>query len=134
MKRFPDWPERLAAFIEERRRDPFAWGERDCVAVANDWVEACTGDRVFHVEHADEAGATAAIQAMGGLEAAVTRFLGAPMSNAMKMHRGDVVLFESDRGPALGVCIGAEFVSQGKRGLVSYPITAVLRAWSVGNA
>lgn len=134
MKRFQDWPERLAAFIESRRDQPFAWGTRDCVALANDWVEVCTGERVFHVEHSTEAEANETIAALGGLEAAVTSVMGSPKANPRAVQRGDVVLFESDRGPALGVCIGSEFAVQATRGLISYPITGILVAWSVGNA
>ncbi|MBM3855052.1 MAG: hypothetical protein FJ399_18170, partial [Verrucomicrobia bacterium] len=32
--RLPDWPARLDAFIEQRRRSAFAWGVHDCCQFA----------------------------------------------------------------------------------------------------
>lgn len=43
MTRVEDWPERLAAFIEQRRKMPFAWGSNDCALFAADAVCAITG-------------------------------------------------------------------------------------------
>ena len=38
LPRRADWPERLAAFIEARRRQRFVWGANDCVLFAADAV------------------------------------------------------------------------------------------------
>ena len=43
IKRRPDWPEKLAAFIETRRERVFSWGEQDCALLAADAVLEMTG-------------------------------------------------------------------------------------------
>lgn len=126
-----DWDVLLAQFIDARRHDPFAWGSRDCVALANDWVEILTDRRAFDAEHKTQSEADATIAKLGGLESAVTGALGQPVTDWRHCSRGDVVLFESDRGPALGVCLGSEFAAQSTRGLISFPITAVKLVWKV---
>lgn len=45
--RFPDWRERLAAFVLERRDAGFVWGARDCAMFAADAIQAMTGDDVL---------------------------------------------------------------------------------------
>ena len=41
--RFPDWPERLAAFLESRRESPKKWGYNDCGMFCADAIEVMTG-------------------------------------------------------------------------------------------
>ena len=43
LSRFHDWPERLIAFLEDRRKRPFVWGEHDCTLFVADAVLAMTG-------------------------------------------------------------------------------------------
>jgi hypothetical protein len=42
-RRFPDWPERLAKFLESRRMQPKKWGYNDCGLFCADAIEAMTG-------------------------------------------------------------------------------------------
>lgn len=131
--RFQDWPERLVAFIDFRRNDPFAWGTRDCVALANDWIEECTGTRPLNAVHKTQKEAEALIKSLGGLESAISQYLGDPREFPLSAQRGDVCLFDGDMGPAMGVVIGAEFAAQGKNGLLSFPITMMRVSWAVGR-
>lgn len=126
----PDFRERLAVLISARRFDAFRWGDRDCVALANDWVRIASKREIFTAKHATAAEAAREISKWGGLEKAVDAHIGTGISDWRKVKHGDVVLFDSDRGEALGVCIGAEFVAQGKDGLIAYPIMAVKRCWN----
>jgi hypothetical protein len=42
-RRFANWPERLAAFLESRRVSPKQWGVNDCGLFCADAIEAMTG-------------------------------------------------------------------------------------------
>jgi hypothetical protein len=135
VKRFEDWPRRLAAALEAARRQPFSWGEQDCALFAAGVVLAMTGADLaaaFRGRYATRAGAVALLGARGGLEAVATEALGAPLANARLARRGDVVMTGSEDGPALGVC-GAGglcwFAAPG--GLTTRPLTAATMAWRV---
>ena len=43
MTRHPEWPQRLAAYLETRQFAPFVWGSNDCCRFAADGVLAMTG-------------------------------------------------------------------------------------------
>lgn len=111
---------------------PFAWGTNDCVLFTADCVLATTG-----VDHAQELrGYRTAIQAsrlvkmLGGLEAIVTRRLGA----AIPLHEvtaGDVVLVAIESANALGVYSGNACLGPGKAGIIAVGRTQIIAAWKV---
>lgn len=120
MTRREDWPQRLAAFVERARHQAFAFGEWDCCLMAADWVLEATGvdhARGLRGAYADERGAAAVLGRRGGVPAIATGALGEPIAPAFA-QRGDVVMMLTQRGPALGVCIGAEAIFPGARGAV----------------
>jgi len=131
MTRFPDWPTRLATFIAERRNQEFVWGSRDCVALAADWIEVATGERVFHGKHTTQRTAQAEVIERGGMRHAVTDVLGPELDHPRRAQRGDVVMYEGIFGDTLGVCAGAQFWAQGADGLVAEPMSAVVAAWRI---
>lgn len=73
-------------------------------------------------------GAAGLIRRHGGLAGAVTSVLGDPVQRA---RRGDVVMFESMFGPALGVCVGPQIAARGPDGLVLLDMSAAQMAWRV---
>lgn len=131
MKRSVDWPERLAAFVEARRRAPFVWGENDCALFAADWVREATG--VDHAEawrgYATEVEARAIIDTAGGMD----RLVPLPARPVLSAQRGDVVLAEQDDGrQTFGVVIGGGmYACPGPRGLVFRPIAEAFAAFEV---
>lgn len=134
MRRFEDWPRRLAAAIEAARTRPFTWGRHDCALWAADWVLACTGEDLaagFRGRYATRAQAVALLGARGGLEAVVTSALGAPLATPRLARRGDVVSVTTDEGPALGVCDGPRAWFVGPHGLIAKPMAAWTTAWRV---
>jgi hypothetical protein len=139
--RVQDWPEQLAAWVEENRARPFAWGEWDCAIAANDCVKRITGldligDLAWHGMRA----ALRQLEAAGGLEAAITARLGAPIA-APFAQRGDVVLLDITRVPpehagigAVGVCLGEVVCAPSIAGLVFIPMSSgAVCAWKVGR-
>jgi hypothetical protein len=113
-----DWPQRLAEFNVSRRRMPFTWGGNDCVTLAADWIEQATGtDPIADIRGwTDALSAARTIEALGGLEAAITARLGEPIPPAFA-RRGDVVLLDIAGRETVGVVV---------------PMGVALAAWRVG--
>jgi hypothetical protein len=130
-RRGQDWPERLAEFLGQRLNDPFRYGDRDCVALANDWVALVTGLRLFTPAHTDKAGADAALRERGGLAAAVTAALGAPLPTPLGASRGDIAMFDTERGDVLGIVVGEHIAAQGPAGVVYVRARRATLAWRV---
>ena len=136
MTRRPDWPERLAEVVAAAMGRHFAWGEHDCALFACDCAAAMTGEDPglsFRGRYKTARGAAGAIMRYGkvrGIEELALRTLGAPIEPAFA-RRGDVVLVDTDLGPALGVVTAAGAAFPGPDGLTFLPITEALKAWRV---
>ena len=126
-QRRPDWPELLAAYVEQHRGTPFAWGAHDCCTFAAGAVKAMTGTLPALPAYADEREAMRALRDLGGLREAVTRLF-EPTLVALA-QRGDLLLVKQDERDMLAVCIGRHWVAPGEHGLV-FGEGAVL-AWRV---
>lgn len=128
--RYPDWPERLAQYIDARRHAPFAWGVNDCAMFAADAVVALTGvDPVPSVRgtYDDARGAADLIDAAGGLRELVPL----PAKTVGHAQRGDIVLSDIDGRATLGVCVGADYAAPGDVGLVFRPMAEAVAAYEV---
>lgn len=153
LKRLADWPERLAAFLEEHERRPFAWGDNDCALFACNAVQEITGADLaadFRQPEADAPRAHgkystkegAALEMMrqtdgGGLEAVCHKIAGLHSLEEIlprQARRGDIVLFESPEGQSLGIVSldGWRIVGAGPQGLSRVPLREGLRAWRIG--
>ncbi len=135
--RRPDWPERLAALIEERRRAPFRWGAQDCCLLAADAVVAMTGEdpaTAWRGRYTSEVEAEALLGPAGGLEAMVAAALaefGAAECSPAFAQRGDVALVLAGNQPTMGVVLGDVVAAPGPEGLTFLPPAAIQRAWSI---
>lgn len=141
-QRLPDWMTRLAALVDQRRYDPFAWGSHDCATWAADCVLATTGtDPLADLRGAwsTQTQASETIVRLGGLQQAVSDRLGPPLANARHAQRGDVMLcLMAPGGPSLAVCLGHNVAGPGRQGMVftqvgSLPINSLV-VWGVGHA
>jgi hypothetical protein len=139
--RLQDWPEQLAAWVEAVRARPFEWGVWDCAIAANDCVQRITGTDVLGGLMWDGLrGALRQLEVEGGLEAAVTERLGAPIAPTFA-QRGDVVLIAAAWVPAdqaaigsLGVCLGEVACAPTQSGLAFVPMAGgAACAWKVGR-
>lgn len=128
--RFPDWPERLAAFIESRRETPFEYGTNDCCLFAADAVLALTGvdfAAEYRGKYSTKLGAARLLTKVGGtLGIADEKLEPLPLALA---GRGDIVLVPTDEGDALAVCVGPSAAAPTERGLTFVPRTVFKRAW-----
>lgn len=133
--RQPDWPARLHAYIERRRRMPFRWGVHDCCQFARRAAEALRGTdpaaALALKPYRSSSGAAANLRRLGGAEA-LPGLCGLAEIRVKLAQRGDLVCTDDARGrPALGVCVGAESAFPGDQGLVFIATLACRRAWRV---
>lgn len=126
---------RLAAFLREKRNQPFAWGKNDCCLFAADWVAALTGSDPaadLRGQYHTALGAQRILDAHGGVEGlAKERFIGWPEAQVTYARRGDVLVTDMEGRPALGVCAGAQAGFAGADGIIFHPLTSCRRAWRI---
>lgn len=133
MERFPDWPTRLAAFIETRRARVFSWSESDCCLFVCDAVEAMTGidpGARWRGLYSSEKGARRLLRDNGGVVGLATLAFG-PAVPAALAGRGDVVLIDTPDGEALGLSLGGIVAAQGRSGLLFLPSSSAKAGWKV---
>ena len=125
----------LAEFLAARATTPFVWGENDCCVFAADAVRAQTGRdpmSTWRGSYGDELGAETLLLAAGGVARMATEELDIPLPRVTTAQRGDVVLFESGNGPALGVCVGANFAAVRPAGGLGYfSMRHAVTAWRI---
>ena len=142
VRRRQDWPQRFAAFIEERRHTPFAWGQHDCCLFACDGIVATTGldpaAKLFRGQYHEALGAVRLLREHGGVEALAARTCaeyGWPELRTVRLaQRGDLLLCDltNHREPALGLCVGEQGAFPSADGLVFVGVEHCLRAWRIG--
>ena len=139
MNRVENWPKLLAAFIDERREVPFAWGKADCCLFAADWVRLATD-----LDPADDLrgkydsglGARRIIKRSGGLVAMVARALlplGFREVALSLAGRGDIIVRDSGDGDCAGVVLGVQSAFVGRDGLsfINTQLQADARIWRI---
>lgn len=133
MERLPDWPTRLADFIEARSKRAFCWAESDCCLFVCDAVESFTGidpAAPWRGLYMSEKGARRLIRDNGGVAGLASIAFGPPVPVALA-GRGDVVLIDSPTGEGLAVCIGSLLAAQGKDGIEFLPLSQAKAAWKI---
>lgn len=141
--RLPDWPERLAAYLQASAGQRFAWGSHDCVRFAAGAVLAVTGRDLLPAQWHDRRSAARLLRTLGGLPAAVGAVLPA-LAGPQLAQRGDVLLVAAPvaGGRAqrrwLAVADGARWWAPGPGGLACGPAhggaARPVHAWGVGHA
>jgi|SRR5271165_798644 len=138
-----DWVERLHRSTMQWKDEPFAWGVHDCATAVSKHIKAMTGidvGRGICGTYSSPETAAAAIRKLTGkgetLEDAVVHICGAhdfaeiPVKMA---HRGDVVLFDTPWGQAIGVVHlnGIDAAVTGPEGLRRLRTLHARRAWRI---
>lgn len=131
-----DWPALLAAYIEQHRATPFAWGAHDCVGFAIGWLAVVRPDLApreelsGRLDYVDAAGAARQLHEIS-LRAVVDgwgQLVGIAPAQA---GRGDLVLVDIDGRASLAVNVAELACGPGPAGLVFVPMTAAIAAWRV---
>jgi hypothetical protein len=132
------WAESLRAVCLEYigAGESLEWGKRDCCQFAARYVKGVTGlDHASQFHYDSKRSAQRILASHGGIEALVSRFLGAPHNG--DAAPGDLVMcaLAVEGAPAmatLGVANGHYVLAiHPDRGLVRLPISSIQCAWSV---
>ena len=135
IRRKSQWRPALAAYIDECRSTPFAWGSHDCALFAAGAVEAMTGAdlaRGLRGKYRDARSATRVIKkagfgSLGDLVAARLPEVAPGLAD-----RGDLAIIRDDDGmAALAVVVGAEVVAAREIGVSFVSRARVERAFHV---
>lgn len=129
-----DWLDRLWSCVDDAKSEVFTWGRFDCCLFVARCLDAmCDGDYVGRLAQCyhDEESAQAFIASHGGIELAVSSFLGESTKPSLA-RRGDVCLVPTKHGDGVGVCLGATIAVAGD-GVEFYPLGKAKRAWRVNG-
>ena len=132
MKRFPNWPERLAGMVARAANHPFQLGDHNCCFFAADCMEAMTGIDPAVDLRGCNAARVLKERGVNTLMSEKAELYGMKVIRPMVARRGDICLLNAGYGETLGVCLGANIACPGENGLVFFPLRKALRAWSVG--
>lgn len=132
LQRFPDWRQRLGAFVVERRARAFAWGAADCCLTSADAALAMTGrDLAAPLRGYSTAfGAKRALLRAG--HRSVVSFLDAILPRCARPRAGDFVAVPNAPLDVVLICDGRGSAwGQDADGLVRLAIPANAICWSV---
>lgn len=136
LQRLPDWPSRLAAYLQAQRATAFAWGTADCVRFAAGAVHAITGHQVLPVQWASVADAARLLRHYRGLASAVGSVL-PELAGPQHAQRGDVLLVRATHGHGqrqwLAVADADCWWVPSASGLACGSMAHAVRAWGVGH-
>ena len=137
LRRLPDWPERLHAYLQQHAAMPFAWGSNDCVRFAAGAVHAMTGRDMLPAQWSDRAQAASVLRTFGGLVPAVDSTL-PRLQRVSLAQRGDLLLVQAPspqggRRRWLAVSDGGRWWCPAPHGLVMGSIDHAVLAWGVAH-
>lgn len=132
MKRFHDWQERLANYVEAKTFEPLSWGSNDCAFFAAGAVEAQTGAYLCPElrDYKNVREAVRRLREVGGVRGLAIKALGEPIAPSLASV-GDVVLMESGKREALAICNGQTAIGVDASGVVAVPMTQARAAWRI---
>lgn len=132
MKRREDWPERLHAFIDERRDVSFQWGVNDCVLFAADGILRMTDEDVLGDLRGQWSGAQEAmnlLRSLGGMEAVAD----ARFERTTEPQRGDLGLMTDGKREFFGLFTFGKICGPGPNHLLMNLSSAYRLAWKVAR-
>jgi hypothetical protein len=124
-----DWPERFAAFLEERRFTPFEWGVNDCALFCADGVLVQTGIDLAEGKrtYSNERGAQRQIVRAGGMAGLASRLT--PKDPRLAQY-GEVVIANCEGRETFGhVLRDGHWCAPGALGLVFRPMSEATQAF-----
>lgn len=132
--RYPDWQNRLIAYLHEARRRPFEPGVHDCALFLAGAVQAQTGSDYaapWRGRYTTERGGLRVLRKDGHADhiAAAAAFL--PEKTPSFAQAGDGAVVPTESGPALGVVQGSRIYVLRPEGLALVSLLDATRAFEV---
>ena len=122
--RCANWPETLAAYIERKRNEPFAWGVNDCCLFGADWIQLCTGldpAATLRGTYDRALSGVRVLEKHGGLIGTIETHMEPlgfkPISQGFAA-RGDIAVRDCGNGDTMAILIGSSIAYVGKDGLL----------------
>lgn len=134
LRRRPDWRPRLAEAIEARRREPFAWGRRDCGLFVADCIAAMTGVDLagaFRGRYGSAEEARSVIRAAGHRDLAALAAHLLEEIRPVRARAGDVAGIEVERSWSLGIVNGERVTVLMPAGLGTVALTDAVKAFRI---
>ncbi|MDM9644461.1 hypothetical protein [Rhizobium sp. S163] len=133
MARVLGWEKRLKSVVEKHQALPSVYGTSDCYLIADDGVEAVTGERMYvgALGYKTEAGAAKKLRQHGFesvRDAFAAKFEEIPPSMA---QRGDIGVVERDGVLSGGVFTSIGFMTRGADAVEFLPSSEVAHAFKV---
>lgn len=129
MRRY-DWVEKMWHTIDAHINQDFRYGELDCCIFAARVVDAMCDtkhEELLRTHYSDEDTALAYIEINGGLQEAVSTYLGKSCDG--RAQRGDVVMFRGELGETIGICVGPYIASVYRNGIVFLQRDNIICRW-----
>jgi hypothetical protein len=130
------WERRLEDVMQAAQHEPYVLGQHDCFKVACQAVEALTGVDLWPEWAGRYSTQREALQRIveygGSFDGAASRLFGTEPDNPLFARRGDVLKFEHEGVPHLGVCRGRLVMVLGENGLSAVPLRACAHVWKIG--
>ena len=128
MTRLPDWRARLTAYLAGISRRPFQQGRHDCALFTGGGVEAMTGADPFarvRGRYTTTRGGLRIMRRMGYYNHVA--YLASLFAAAKAPLIGDIAIFETDEGPAVGLYHGHGVYALTETGVGVIPVTTTMR-------
>lgn len=135
MQRLNGWENNLNAVIKKHMALPSEYGVSDCYLIADDAVEAVTGERMFaDIQYSNEIGAAKELRRYG-FETVADAFAFKFEEIAPSLaHRGDIGVIENNAGQICGGFFSSiGFVARDENNLVFLPVSKVKTAYKVAR-
>jgi len=142
MERRENWEHFLSEFIFKRTNSVFKYGQNDCCLFVADAVEKITGVDIaeeFRGQYNTKAEAYKLLMNFSGGAVEETfktlsRQYGFHEISPNYAGRGDIVLVEGEMGDAVGIVdmTGEQVAIPAIKGLISFPMIAIKKAWRIG--
>jgi hypothetical protein len=132
-----NWPDLLAAYIDEHRSEPFAWGSNDCCLFASDWILTCTGKdpaETLRGTYSTALSGVRLIESSGGMVGIIQQYgepLGLREIKREHASRGDIALRDCGLGDTAGIVFDshAAFVSESGLAFANLDDNVPTRFW-----
>jgi hypothetical protein len=121
--RCANWPEALAAYIDRKRNEPFAWGVNDCCLFGANWIQLCTGLDPAATLRGTYDSALSGVRVLEnhcGLIGTIDTYfnpLGFKAIGQGFAARGDIAVRDCGNGDTMGIVLGSTAAFVGKDGL-----------------
>lgn len=127
-----DWAAKMYETIAAHNDLEFEWGVNDCCLFSARVIDAMCGtdhEKTLKTKYTDEPSALAYIASEGGLDKAVSSFLGPALEG--RPSRGDAVLVNVNKRELIGICVGKEIAIKSTHGIDYAPRSLIKAFWRI---